>query len=436
MKILKPHFIIICIYLLLPRLCEGNDWMNWRGPLYNGTSLQADNLPASWSIEGDKKNIEWITELPGKGSSTPIIAGDHIFLTAESKDDDSLYAICISKTSGKILWKKKLGTGREIRRNNMASPSAVTDGKYVYFLFGEGTFAGMDFKGKILWERNLEKDYGKLDLKFGYSSSPLLYNGKLYIPILRWLPRRMEISTGIKTDSLLLAVDPKTGKTLWHSIRNTEAIKESKDSYVTPLPYKHGKNSGIILVGADEVTCHDPESGRQIWRYLFAEKKSVRWRLVPTPVAADGLIFFTFPRGDTMRAIRPDKNNFIKTPKTVWEHEGNIPDVCSPAIYKGLLFILDTKSRFLTCFEPSNGKIVWEKKLPSKKNFFSSPTIADNKIYCISLGGDVFVLSADRKGELLAEFSLVSEKCSASIVVSGSSLFIRSPTRLIHVKAR
>ncbi len=438
MKILKQYFIISLCIFLLPLLCKGSDWMNWRGPFYNGTG-EAKNLPISWSLD-EKENIAWVIELPGKGSSTPIIAGDHIFITSSIKADKSLLAICVSKKNGKILWEKKLGTGRKVKRNNMASSSAVTDGKHVYFSFGQGTFACMNFKGKILWKINLEKKYGKFNTKFGYSSSPLLYNGKLYIPIIRWLPRGMKISTGIKTDSLLLAIDPATGKTLWHSIRNTDAVKESKDSYVTPLPYKYGNNHGIILSGADEVTCNDPESGKQIWRYLFAEERDERWRLVPTPVTANGLIFFTFPRGEVMRAIKPDKKNFSKTPKMVWEHKGNIPDVCSPAVYKGLLFVLDTLSKHLTCFEPSNGKIVWEKKLPSRKNFFSSPTIADNKIYCINLGGDVFVLSADRKGELLAKFSLVKvksrETCAASITVSGSSLFVRTPTKLMRVKAK
>ena len=220
----------------------------------------------------------------------------------------------------------------------------------------------------------------------------------------------MEVSTGIKTDSVIMAIDPAAGKTLWRTIQATEAIQEAKDSYTTPLPYNYGKNKGIIIAGADTIICYNPATGKEIWRYYFTEERINNWRLVASPVIAGDLICFPLPRGDTIRAIRPNNNDFNKIPEMVWEYNGPIPDVCTPAYYNGLIYVLGGKKKCLTCFEPKSGKVIWQKHIESSGNFFASPTAADGKIYLISLHGEVVVFAAGRRPKILSDFSIGKEK--------------------------
>ena len=157
----------------------GNDWPQWRGPNFNGSS-EATNLPST--IEKDK--AAWTTQLPGLGSGTPVITGDRIFVSCVDPKSAKLLGVCISLADGHIFWSKEIGTGAaKNERNNTASPSAVTDGKIVYFYFATGDLAAFDVEGKPLWQRDIQKDRGVFNVQWIYSSSPLLYKGKLYIQV-------------------------------------------------------------------------------------------------------------------------------------------------------------------------------------------------------------------------------------------------------------
>ena len=411
--------ILTTTLLLAAGTTLGGDWMQWRGPELNGT-CEADNLPVSWSVE-NKKNVAWTCDLVGTGSSSPILVGNHIFLTASTPEYE-LYAIAIDRKTGAVEWSKKLGMGRKAGRgNNMASPSAVSNGKQVYFLFGQGTLAAMTLDGKLLWKRELEADHGMLSQKFGFSSSPLLYGDTLYIPLL-YLPKGDQKAPHPGTS--LLAVNAKTGETRWSVERPTPAIKESLDSYITPIVWK----GSIILTGADLVTRHDPKTGREQWRFDFAEgKRKSIWRIIASPVAAGDLVVTPYPRGRTLVALKPDGTK-------AWDYEGYVPDVCTPAHDQGLLYVLDGKKRYLTCLDAESGQEIWQEKIASDKGFYASPLVADGKVYTINLGGEVFVFSAGRDPRLLTRFAMDGKGSAASIIAVGNALFVRTPDQLICVK--
>ena len=406
------------------------DWRNWRGPEYDGSS-QAANLPNEFSLDS-KKNIAWMTELDGEGSSTPIVVGDRLYLTAETMGDHGLWAVCLDRKSGDILWRKRVGTGRKTARNNMASPSPVSDGERVCFLYGNGILAAFDLEGNSLWKRELESKYNRFTQKFGYSSSPLLYNGQLYVSIMRWLPPKSnEPDKAEKYKSWLLALDPQTGKTIWDAVRPTPALKESRDSYNTPVVGRRG----IILVGGDLVTSHDPRTGQELWRYDYRAPKprETMWRIISSPIVVDDLLICAYPRGGRMFALRlPAKG---QQPKMVWDKDGHMPDVCTPACEDGLLYVLDGRRKNLTCLEPESGEQVWRESMPSRTGFYASPTVADGKIYCLDRGGDVFVLAAGRQPALLGHSSLGEKDCNATIVPVDNVLYIRSPSRLFCVSS-
>src|SRR5262249_46931921 len=158
-----------------------SNWPQWRGPTNNGLS-KVKGLPTSWSAD---KNIAWKCELPGTGSSTPVVWNDKIFLTCQ--DDKALLFLCIG-TDGKQKWKRDLGVAkRKFGRGdegNEASPSPCTDGKHVYVLAGNGEFAAFDFTGKEAWRFNAQKRYGEFTYDFGMHSTPVLHEGRLYFQLI------------------------------------------------------------------------------------------------------------------------------------------------------------------------------------------------------------------------------------------------------------
>jgi outer membrane protein assembly factor BamB len=394
----------------------GGDWMQWRGPELNG-SCDAKNLPSTWSTASGE-NIAWTCDLPGTGQSTPIVAGNRIFVTTSL--DNQLHAVCIDRVSGKIAWDKKVGKGRDMPRNgNAAHPSAVTDGKTVCFLYGQGSMVAFTLDGKQLWERELEDQYGLLATKFGFSSSPLLHNGTLYLPLLYLADTKKDPKS--ENSTKLVAIDLKTGKTLWDADRPTPASKESLDSYVTPtLGAK-----GIILTGADLVTSHDPKNGKIQWEYDVAKgNRKTNWRIISSPVQAGELTVTAYPRGRTMVALKADGSKR-------WDYEGYVPDVCSPAYDGKLLYVLDGVKRYLTCIDAKSGRELWQEKIESSKGFFASPLVADGKVYLINFDGEVFVYAAGTTGKMIGRIPMPAKNSYASMIAVDDELYIRLPNQLV-----
>jgi outer membrane protein assembly factor BamB len=198
----------------------------------------------------------------------------------------------------------------------MASPSPVTDGKAVYALFGTGDIAAYDFAGQELWKRNLGADYGKFAIMWIYGSSPLLFEGKLYVQVLQRNPAPDDYpgmaGAGGARESYLLALDPATGKTLWKHVRPTDARMESMESYATPVPHVVGGKAQLLLVGGDVLSGHDPATGAELWRGGGINKKRGEWmRVVPSPLSAGDVAIACGPKQEAAVAFRTDMKGDI-----------------------------------------------------------------------------------------------------------------------------
>ena len=276
MRISKLHSVVVL--LLLTTIAHAENWPQWRGPNLNGFSTEK-NLPARWTTE---ENVVWKLALPGWSGSTPIIWRDRVFLNVAEGND--LYLWCINRTKGELLWKKLLGGGNvKMRKQNMSSPSPVTDGRSVWVMTGTGVLKAFDFKGNELWARDIQKDYGKFGLNWGYASSPLLYEDSLFVQVLH----------GMRTDdpSYVLKIDPMTGKTIWRVERRTDAVFESPDSYTTPAWIEANGRAELIITGGDVVSAHDPETGREYWRAdVLNPNRISSYRIVASPLVAGGLV--------------------------------------------------------------------------------------------------------------------------------------------------
>jgi len=395
----------------------------------NGSS-EAKNLPAKWS---KTNNVKWVSPLPGGSGATPIVWGDRVFVSSLDNRTKDLLAICIDRETGRVLWEHVLGIGVDDggRGKNMASPSPTTDGNLVFFLYGTGDFAAVDFEGKIVWQRNLEKDHGKFDILFGYHSSPTLYNGNLYVGV----HQRDRSGAEVNRASFLLAIDPATGKDLFKHIRPNQAPDESQESYSTPIPMEWNGRSEILLIGGDCVSGHNPDTGEEYWRWgQWNPKRINHWRIVPSPVSFDGLVYVCAPKRSPVFAIKAGGNGLLEDEGVAWKSEEATSDVCVPLVYKDRLYVLNGDGRKeVTCLEPKTGKAIWKGELGGDAVFRASLTGADDKIYALSEAGEAVVLKAGDGFEVLHRTMLEEWPCRSSIPVADGRLFIRTAGNLYCV---
>jgi outer membrane protein assembly factor BamB len=407
----------------------GRNWPNWRGPDHNGAADEK-NLPASWSAT---KNIVWRTSIPETSGSTPIIWGDRIFLSGSDAKARKSVAICLDTATGKVLWRKDLGKDADVRRrNNMTSASPVTDGERVVFLTGRGQLTAFDFEGKQLWTRSIIAQGGLPSIMWGYSSSPLMHGGKVYVQVLQnHNGRRYSYMLGGRSqvDSYLMAVNPADGKTLWAQRRMTDARDESQESYATPVPRTTKDGEEILVMGADYVTGHDAETGKELWRWKgYNTSMSAVYRIVPSPVACGGLVVICAPKKEPVYAFRPGG-------KMAWKLGDDCSsDVCTPLVYQGRLYVLNGEKKVLNCIDPAAGKVKWTASLGGNI-FRASPTGADGKIYCMDVQGRVSVLQAGDQRKGLAQFDLKEGPSFSTIVAVDGKLYVRTAKALTCVAA-
>jgi outer membrane protein assembly factor BamB len=409
---------LFIIALSFPGLAE--DWPQWRGPSLNGTSTEK-NLPVHWSTT---ENVAWKLAMPSKTASTPIIWGNYIFLNVADGDDLTLW--CVDKAKGTPVWKKLVARGNyKINKQNMSSPSPVTDGKNVYVMTGIGVLKGFDFSGNELWMREIQKDYGRFGLNWGYASSPLLYEDSLYVQVLH----------GMKTHdpSYVLRIDKKTGKTIWRVIRPTDAVRESPDSYTTPTLLRYGNHVEIVVTGGDCVTGHDPGTGEELWRGTgFNPDKNPNYRIIASPVVYDDVVYVP-TRVRPLIAFRAGGRGDISQSHKLWSFM-NGPDVPTP-VTDGKYFFSVNDRGIVWCLDAKTGQEIWGGQRIKPATYSSSPVLADGKIYVTNEDGMTTVLKAGPKFEVLAENDL-SDYTLSSPAISDEHIFLRTEHFLYAIGRR
>ena len=408
------------LVITLAGFAAAENWPQWRGPDLNGVSHE-QNLPVKW---GREDNIAWKLALPSRSGATPIIWGDRIFLNVADKDDIFLWSV--DRTRGSVIWKKYLTGGNfKINKQNMSSPSPVTDGTSVYIMTGNGILKAFDFAGNENWVRDIQKDYGRFGLNWGYASSPLLYEDGLYVEVLH----------GMKTKdpSYVLRLDKKTGKTVWRVERPTEAIHESPDAYTTPALVRYGGKAEIVVSGGDCVTGHDPETGKELWRGNgFNPQKDPAYRVIASPVVYDGVVY-TPTRVRPLQAFRAGGRGDITETHRLWATQ-NGPDVPTP-VTDGTYFYTVNDRGIVWCLDAKTGKEIWGPQRIQHGIYSASPVLADGKIYITSEDGVTTVFRAGPKFELLAENNMEDYTLS-SVAISGGQIFLRTEQFLYCIGKR
>jgi len=406
--------------LVCASVVVAGNWPQWRGPDQNGISAEK-NLPVRWTTE---ENIAWKLPLPAWSGATPIVWGDRIFLNVAEGND--LFLWSIDRTKPAVLWKKPLGGGNvKMRKQNMSSPSPVTDGRNVWVLTGTGVLKGFDFDGNEIWGRNLPKDYGPFGLNWGYASSPLLHEDSLYVQVLH----------GMRTDdpSYILRIDKKTGKTLWRADRPTDAVHESPDSYTTPALLRHNGKAEIVITGGDYVTGHDLATGKELWRGGgFNLQKESAYRIIASPVVFDGLVYCP-TRVRPLLVFRAGGSGDVSKSHLAWAFQ-NGPDVPTP-VTDGKYFYTVNDRGIVWNLDAKTGQEVYGSQRIKPAIYSSSPVLADGKIYITNEECLTTVLKAGPQFEVLAE-NAMGGYCLSSPAVSDGQLFLRTDQFLYAVGQR
>ena len=440
---------LLTILFVVTTCAQAENWPHWRGPGGDGVSTEK-NLPLEWSAT---ENITWQVPMTAWSGATPIIWGDYIFLNAaeggkrtppgygrrrrgqkgqpppppaEEEEPDpragDLALWCLNRNSGEVRWTRSLGAGnRQLMKQNMSSPSPVTDGEHVWVMTGTGILKSFDFEGNEIWSRNIQTDYGEFGLMWGYASSPLLYNGTLYVQVLH----------GMKTDdpSYLLGIDPATGSTTWRVERPTDAIAESPDSYTTPAVLRYQGRTEIVVTGGDYVTGHDPTNGKELWRGGGLNPNKARnYRIIASPLVAGDMVY-----------VSTRKNPFLAfqlvdgEPNQLWQIADG-PDVPTPVTDGTYLHLLRDNGVML-CLKARSGEVVWGPERVRPGTYSASPVLADGRIYVTSEDGVTSVVEAGSEFKLLAENELAGYTLS-SPAISDGQIFVRTERYLYCIGER
>ena len=414
---MKNNHLLIFSGLLLATLlasthAAASNWPSWRGPNGNGTSPEK-NLPSEWSTT---KNVVWKIDLPGAAGATPAIWENKIFVTSASGNE--LVLLCIS-TDGKVLWKKPLAGGNKKIRNdegNSAAPSPATDGKHVWTFLGTGDMHCFDMTGKMIWEKNFQKSYGAFDHWHGMSSTPLLVGDTLYQMCLQ-----ME-------NPYIVALDKLTGKERWKVARESDALHESRHSYASPILYQDGAERQLLIHGADYLSAHKLEDGKELWRCgsLNPKKGYNKFlRFVASPACEPGLVVIPSAKNKPVLGVKPDGKGDISESKSHlrWRRGRDTSDVPTPVIHDGLLY-LARENGVMIVMDAMSGKEVYLQRVHRNRQR-ASPVIADGKLYLAARHGEVCVLKLGREFKVISR-NVMKDGIAATPAISGGRIYLRT----------
>ncbi|MBI5685844.1 MAG: PQQ-like beta-propeller repeat protein [Verrucomicrobia bacterium] len=428
MRAKKLPLTALCVLCAVTSSALAANWPAWRGPLGTGIGDEK-NLPVKWSAT---ENVKWRVALPERGNSTPIVWNDRVFLTQPVGKERTL--MCFNRSDGKLLWKQgvttKLDDDPTHGTNPYCSASAVTDGERVIVWFGSDGLHCYDFAGRQLWSRDL----GLQKHIWGYGSSPVIYGGLCFL------------NFGPGARSFLVAVDKKTGKTVWQRDEETgygkpppadvRAGKGGPATYVgswtTPVIMRVEGRDQLLMSWPRRLAAYDPMGGKELWTCA-----GLNPLVYSSPIYSGDIIVTMGGFSGSSLAVRAGGSGDITSSRRLWHHPRTKQRIGSGVIHDGRIYIHNDPG-VAECFDLKTGNLVWEERLRGDGKTgqnWSSVMLAGGNCYTITQGGDCFVFKASPKFELVAVNSL-GERSNSSIVPSNGELLIRTHAALWCIGAK
>ena len=432
---------LACGSTALAQSPSGSDgfWPEWRGPLGTGVAPHGDP-PVSWD---ESTNVRWKVETPGLGSATPVIWGDRLFLVTavpvgqEVGSSGGLFTrfrrrimgstgasqvqrfvvMALDRRDGRVIWERV--AREELPHEGMhqtgtwASPSAVTDGEVVCAFFGSRGLYCYDLDGRPLWETDLGDM--RIRLGFGEGASPTLYRDLL---VVLW---------DHEGESFIVAFDKRTGRERWRTPR------DEMTSWSTPLVVEVEDGAQVVTSATGAVRAYDVETGRLVW-----QDEGVTMNAIPSPVAADGVVFVTSGyRGNRLAAIdlTAARGDISGSAAVLWSVDRDTPYVPSPVLHDGRLYLIKSNSGILTSLEAGTGRIVYgPERLPGVRSVYASPVVANDRVYVTSREGTTLVLRAGPDFEVLAT-NVLDDGFDASPAIVDGEIYLRGRRFLYCIAA-
>ncbi len=385
------------------------DWTRFRGP--NGTGVSsATTIPVRFA----EPDFNWKVPLPGAGHSSPVIWGDTLFLTGSHPQQGGMQVYGVRVSDGRVLWQKEFPfpAFSKHRFNSYASSTPAVDGERVYVTWvthANNTLAAFDHQGGVVWQR----DFGRHVSQHGGGVSPIVWQELVILP---------NEQDGV---SSLLAVERRTGKTVWETRRNSSAA-----AYSTPCVYEPigGKAQIVFNSQAHGITGVDATTGQVLWEYSNAFDK----RSVSSPVMVSGLVIGSCGSGgggNYVVAVQPGDADRNQPATLAWEMRRSASYVPTPVVSGDLLFTW-SDAGVVSCIHGPTGAVKWQERAGG--NFFSSPILIGDRIYGVSTSGEVVVVRASEQYELLGR-SPLGEATHATPAVANGRLYLRTLEHLISV---
>ena len=422
--IIKAVSVAFSLILFVQPLTADN-WPAWRGPTGNGLGEPGNY---SWKFS-PSENVRWKVQLPGKGSSTPAIWGNSIFLTAPLDGKDGI--ICYDR-AGKKKWHQSFSDERpgKHRNGSGSNPSPVTDGEQVFVYYKTGTLAAIGVKGEVNWQRNLQEDFGSDSLWWDLGTSPVLAGDLVIVAVMH----EYEGGDPEKSmDSYLAAFSKKDGKLVWRANRTYKVTKETGQSYTTPLVTGTKGTESIITFGSDHLTAHRASDGKLLWDCGgYNPENKEYWRVIASPSISEGVVVVPYGRKGYFAGVKASGSGDVTATNRLWEHKIGA-DVPSPIAVNGKAYLITDRGQIF-CYNIKNGKELWSQKLPrGSASYYSSPALAGDLMILAREDGVVMTMRLGASGfKLLAENNM-GERIIASPVPVDSMIFLRGSKHLFCV---
>ena len=372
-------------------------WPRWRGP-----SGQGDAAPGPFVDTWSAKTSVWKTAVPGRGNSSPIVWGDHLFLTTGYGRGERLSMLAYSRTDGRKLWETAIPqSGFEYvhDKNGYASATPATDGQLVYASFGRHGLFAFDFNGKIAWQHK----FGMIDNYHGPAGSPVLYKDRIFI--------FQDANPAPGQTAFVGAFDKTTGKQIWLTPRR-ETI-----GWGTAVVINTGERDELVVSSQYRVVAYSPDTGKELWTV-----RGNTYEVIPTPVVGHGLLFASSGRAGPTIAIRPGGSGDVTSTHVAWSSQRGSPFVPSAIIVGDLLYLINDMQSILTVYEAATGKLVYQERLgvALREGFSASPVHVNGKIFFTNEDGQTFVVEAGRQFKLLRTNELGEQTLASPALVDGT----------------
>jgi outer membrane protein assembly factor BamB len=416
MRTLLHPVSALLLSLMVPPLCAA-DWPAWRGPKGTGVTEET-GLPVKWS---KTENVKWRVELPEAGNSTPIVAKGRVFVTQAVKDQRTL--MCFDRKDGKLLWQKGVTTKEKEPThgtNPYCSATPVTDGERVIASFASDGLYCYDFEGKELWRRD---DLGRQIHIWGNGSSPVIHGDLCFL------------NFGPGETTYLLAVEKKTGKTVWKVDVETGYGKQPPvsdsgkagnptfiGSWTTPVLMPVGGKTQLIMAWPGRVAAYEPETGKELWTC-----QGLNALVYTDPLYRGELVVAMGGFNGKALAVKAGGTGDVTDSHRVWLNSKS-PQRIGSGVIRGEHIYIHNDPGMAQCIALETGETVWQERLKGASatgQNWSSVTLSGDLCYTISQGGDCFVFKADPKFELVRVNSL-GERSNSTIVPCDGELFIRT----------